>query len=251
MTESSSNCEIIMYHIGPIFGAPSPSSYVIKLMTYMRMANIKYKTINTRKTSSKGKMPFITYNGKQLEDTSFIINFLNKELNIDLNASLTDCDKAIALAFQRLCEENLYWLLVYNRWFVKKDEFVKQFPMTGLMKMGMQIFASTVFIPAQKKNLYGHGMGRHSKEEIYAICEHDLTALSTFLGEKQFFFGDTPTEIDCSLFGLLSEFIYVPIGCEQESLFEGKFSNLKAYCDRIKEKYWSDWDDCCVHQNNS
>ena len=49
------------------------------------------------------------YNGKEYADSSFIIDFLNKERGVDLNSHLTEEQKAISRAFQKMNEENLYW----------------------------------------------------------------------------------------------------------------------------------------------
>ena len=39
----------------------------------------------------------------------------------------------------------------------------------------------------------GHGIGRFDDDEIARIGKEDIMAISAYLGEKQFFFGDTPT----------------------------------------------------------
>ena len=59
--------------------------------------------------SSKGKTPWMTYNGVEVADSQFCIDYLNKKLGIDLNAHLTPVEKSIARAFQKMTEENLYW----------------------------------------------------------------------------------------------------------------------------------------------
>ncbi len=61
--------------------------------------------------SSKGKTPFITYNGIDVADSQFCIDFLNDKRGIDLNKHLTIEQKSIARAFQKMTEENLYWLV--------------------------------------------------------------------------------------------------------------------------------------------
>lgn len=59
--------------------------------------------------SSKGKTPWITYNGMDIADSQFCIDYLNKKLGVDMNDKLTSEQKAIARAFQKMTEENLYW----------------------------------------------------------------------------------------------------------------------------------------------
>ena len=44
-----------------------------------------------------------------MDDSEFIIEFLNKEFNVDLNKHLTPEQKGIGRAVQKMVEENLYW----------------------------------------------------------------------------------------------------------------------------------------------
>ena len=63
------------------------------------------------KMSSKGKSPWMTYNGQEIADSQFCIEFVNKKFEVDLNTSLSERDQAVALAFRKLIEDNLYWLV--------------------------------------------------------------------------------------------------------------------------------------------
>ena len=65
--------------------------------------------MHDRKKSTKGKFPWISYNGHRVADSTFCIEFLNKHRDVDLNSWLSPEQRAVALAFQRLAEENLYW----------------------------------------------------------------------------------------------------------------------------------------------
>ncbi len=79
--------------------------------------------------------------------------------------------------------------------------------------------------------------------------------------------GDKATEVDCAMFGMLSQFLWNMPGSPFEQLLQGKienlnnysddvitltltfkkpgeFNNLKVYCERMKETYWPDWDRC-------
>lgn len=35
-----------------------------------------------------------------------------------------------------------------------------------------------------KREMYGHGIGRFSREEVYALMEKDMRTLATLLGDK-------------------------------------------------------------------
>ena len=42
------------------------------------------------------------------------------------------------------------------------------------------------------KEAIGHGLGRHSDDEIYEFGKSDLKSLSDLLGKKDYFFGKEP-----------------------------------------------------------
>merc|ERR1719273_2552549 len=104
------------------------------------------------------------------------------------------------------------------------------------------------------------------------MANADLETLSLALGEKKFFMGDEPSEIDCTIFPFL--LLYLDDfsgktksdetqkegeGTDKKEEGEGasankieeaeepalKYENLRAYIPRMKEKFWSDWDDLC------
>ncbi|XP_070540917.1 failed axon connections homolog [Ptychodera flava] len=241
--ESMPKDTVILHQTGRAKHTPALSPFAIKLETYLRMTNIPYKTVHGKKKSSKGKIPWIEYNSQAVADTTFIIEYLNKERDVDLSKELTDEQKAVGKAFQRMVEENLYWTLVYGRW-IDKDlsaSFRDNLPRGFMMDISMWRNKGQV-----QKTLQSHGIGRHSRDEIYDIAENDIRALSSFLGDKQFFFGDEGTEIDASIFGLMAVFAYEMQDSPQQKLIQGDCKNLLEYCERIKEKYWPDWNNCIM-----
>src|SRR2546422_871370 len=60
-----------------------------------------------------------------------------------------------------------------------------------------------------RTELHGHGLGRHSRQEVYALGKADLTALSSYLEEKPYFLGKEPTALDATAYGFLANIFYV------------------------------------------
>lgn len=234
---AASDNGLILCHTGPSRSVPNLSSFVLKLETYLRMTGIPYKEEVSLKRSSKGKVPFIKLDGKEVGDTNFIIPLLNKKYEKDLNESLNSQEKVISLAFKRLIEENLYWTLVHYRWVENFSTFSKILPYTGFFKKTAMLLVRRNV----KSNLNGHGMGRHTNEEVHEIAETDLKALSEYLGEKQFFMGENPSEIDASLFGLLAQLSYTDSG--REKLIKEELKNLEEYTNRMRDRYFPDWEE--------
>ena len=76
------------------------SPFCIKLETWLRLAKVPYDVETTGKTSSKGKSPWILYNGHAIGDSSLIVQFLQTEFNVTLDAHLTPTEHAVGRAFQ-------------------------------------------------------------------------------------------------------------------------------------------------------
>ena len=83
-----------------------------------------HQTVHGSKKSSKGKYPWIEYNGQEVADTSFCIRFLNKAFNVDLNAEFTEEEKAIAHAWQKMIEENTYWYVSHLVMYKANDKII-------------------------------------------------------------------------------------------------------------------------------
>jgi glutathione S-transferase len=230
---------IKLYQFAPSWGLPNASSFCLKLETYLRMAELPFKIApdaDLRK-APKGKMPYIEDQGKTIADSNFIIEYLKATYGDRLDAHLSPAESAIALAMRRLMEENLYWVIVYSRW-QEPDNWEK---MKGWLFADVPPLLRGIIPPMVRKqvlkSLYGHGMGRHDREEIYQIGSTDLTALSNFLGEKPFFLGTQPTTLDATAYGFLATILDIPIESPLK-LSAQQLTNLSAYCDRIREKYY-------------
>ena len=63
------------------------------------------------KRSSKGKIPWITYNGQDVADSQFCIDYLNQEFKVTLDHDLEPKEKAIAHALRITSESELFLLV--------------------------------------------------------------------------------------------------------------------------------------------
>lgn len=230
---------VVLYQLGRGSHTPSVSPFPLKLETFLRMAKIPYMNDHSGRFSTKGKTPWMEYNGKAVADSQFCIEHLKKERGIDVNKHLTKEQIAIAKAFQRLTEENLYWAMCVEMFCGDLTMAKKVIPYTGV-KLWMTLnFLQRVL----RQETWGQGIGRHTNEEVWDIAVRDMTAISSFLGNKKFFMGDEPCEVDCVLFGMLVSILFNMPGSKYETFVRDDLSNLVSYCERIKERYWPDWDD--------
>lgn len=233
---------IKLFGFGPAFGVPDPSSFVLKVDCYLRMANIEFEGVSGQqylRKAPKGKLPYIEWQGQLIADSQHIVEALDDHYQQPLDRQLSTEQQAQSYLMTKSLDENLYWCLVHSRW-VRDDGWVTTkaalfSPLPGPLKL---------FIPALvrrgiAKTLQQQGIGRHSDDEIIAIAERSIDSLATLLADKPYFFGDRPSNFDATAFGLLVQLVLASDEAALSPLAK-KHQNLVDYCKRIATAYYPD-----------
>lgn len=231
--------ELVVHQLPGAWGLPSISPFCLKLDAYLRIVNIPFQTVvdATPFKGPKGKLPWIEHEGQKIGDSGFIIEYLEQRFGFDPNRALSPAERAVARAMRRLIEENLYWTLVYDRWMV--EENWRSFRNVVLSKVPIPIrqLIAPVARRGVRRQLDGHGIGLHLRDEIHAIGRIDIGAIADFLGEKPFVMGATATEVDAIAYGFLANIMNVPIvsPIKDEAL---KRTNLVDFLERFRTRYF-------------
>jgi glutathione S-transferase len=230
---------ITLYQFQPGLGVRNPSPFCLKLETYLRMVNLPYEVASNAdvRKAPKKKLPYIQDGNTTIADSGFVIDYLKQTYGDPLDHSLSPSDQAISLAFRRLIEENLYWAVVYSRW-IEADSWavVRKAYFSDLPPIVRSVVPEIVRRDVVK-NLDGHGIGRHSREEIYDIGKRDIEALSDFLGTKPFLMGENPTSLDAIGYAIIVNLLHIELPSVLSERAK-QFDNLKGYGDRMKDKFW-------------
>jgi len=195
---------IYLHQFRPKFNIPNLSPFCLKVETWLKMAELDFE-VRYGDDPSKGplgKFPVIDDGGNLVPDSTMIIEYLQKKYHVDLDASLSNEEKAISHAFQRMMEERLYWACVYNRWIDSNWSMVKK----GVFGKLPPIVRNIVPPLVQRKirrDLQGQGLGRHEQETLYRFACSDIDALAEYMGDKPYFMGANMTTIDAVLYGFL------------------------------------------------
>ncbi|GAM16878.1 hypothetical protein SAMD00019534_000530 [Acytostelium subglobosum LB1] len=213
------------------------SPFVLKVSLFLRHANIPFKVINNLDMGPRNKKPWIRLDGEVVSDSDIIIHYLIKKFNIK-GFEINDADLAAdAHLLRRFIDDAAVWSLVYSRWVdpincsTNIDAIFSSvpFPISVIVKR----FASN----GTSKQLYGVGISRYSRDEVYERAAKDLDALARRLGDKPYLLGKEMSLVDISLFSMLAQFTFEivqsPAGAALKS-----HRNLVDYVKRIGEAHF-------------
>lgn len=230
---------ITLYQFTRTWGIPNLSHFCVKIETYLRMAQLPYQTVSTLPLKApRGKLPFIEDNGKKIADSRLIIHYLQSTYGDPLDAHLSPEEKAIAKPFQRLLEEHLYWVTMFTRWgYTEANWQTNKQAIFGGMPPVIRDLAAMAYRFRINSQIRGHGIGRHTPEEVFELGKEDIDALAHFLGEKPYFMGYKPSSLDASAYGILVNTLGCPIESPAKNYALTK-KNISDYCVRMQSEFF-------------
>lgn len=232
---------IKLYQFAPAFGLPNASPFCMKLETYLRMAGLPFELVNSGDVlkAPKKKLPYIVEDdGAVVADSHFIIEHLKQRHGDPLDAGLSPQERAVATAFQRLFEENLYWAVVHTRWADEAGWALTRQAFFGALPPPLRWLLPPLARRGLLGQMRGQGMGRHRVDEIHAIGCRDVTAVADFLADKPFMLGEQPRSLDATAYAFLANLLWAPVDSPIQRHARQRPS-LEAYCQRMKARYYA------------
>jgi glutathione S-transferase len=232
---------ITLYTFGPSWGLPDPSPFVMKGEMLLKLAGLKYQTSSKGfGKAPKGKLPYIDDGGTVVADSTLIRLHLEQKHGIDFDRGYGPRERGTGWAVDKMLEDHLYWIMVYWRWLTEPNftrgpkAFFKRAP--GIVRPLAERFVRRSI----RRNLHGHGIGRHSEAETTALAARGIESLAQILGDHRYFLGATPSGADATVFafvagGLCSQF-ESPL-CDKMNSME----NLVAYRDRMMREFFPEF----------
>ena len=230
---------VTLWQMRPVWGLPNPSPFCMKVETWLRMTGIAYvaREIAGPPKSKSGKVPYIERpDGSLLSDSSVILETLGRERGVTLDAFWNEQQRAHALLVQRLFEEELYFIALYDRWVdeagwaIARDAYFGHFPWP-LRKLVVPLVRQKVIAAAR-----GQGVSRLSESCRRDKAIADVRAISTVLADQPFFLGQ-PSSLDATAYAFLANGLWAPIASVIRDEIQ-RHGNLVAYCDRMKDAYF-------------
>lgn len=233
---------IVVRGLPPIWGTPSPSPFVIKVLAWLRMAGIEHelRPLRSPPRSSTKKIPYIELpSGEVVSDSGRIIARLSRERGVDLDAGLDEAARAQGHVIGCMLESHLYFAALYERFAtpegfacVRRDYFAH-------MPWLVRAILPGVIRRAALRNLHGQGTLRLAREEVAEMARSDVRALAAMLGDRPYFLGAQPRTIDATALGFLWAISSHPFESASRAAFESH-PTLVSYVARMRSAYWDE-----------
>ena len=207
----------------PCFGVRSPSPFTLKAEALLCMAELPYQCrYGVPQDGPRGKLPVLVDGDRTIPDSRNIRRHIEAEYGIDFNAGLSPESRSHAHALQRVIEEHLYWAQSYFRWTdhraLVRDHYFAAIPRPLRDVVTMIVYRQV------RRDLKGQGLGRMTRDEIFEMATEDLQALKIQLGDKPFMFGDRPTALDASAYGMLANMLIPELSSPLSEMVDRDFS---------------------------
>jgi glutathione S-transferase len=228
---------VIVLHTFP--GRPnleSLSPFCAKVEAYLKLAGLPYRAeLADPRKAPKGKLPYIVDDdGTKVADSGAIVAYLEKKHSEPLDKGLSEHERARAHVIRRTFEESLYFVMLWSRW--AEEE--------GWRKVSSKYFDALpaplrLFVPAiVRKKVVGaslaQGIGRHSRDEIYAWGNADLAAVSTLLGDGPFAIDSRLRTVDVTMYAFVANAVRVDVDTPIRAYLE-KDGRLVAHMERVAD----------------
>jgi metaxin len=233
--------KITLYQWGPKpeWKLASFDPHCLIIQAYMKFAKVPYdvNSCNNPHMSPSNTLPMLVVNGERVVTNYHnIITFLS-EMGYDLDRELSEIQKADVRAYSVLLDELLYSAQLYNWWM----EPTNYNTVTHLTFAKALPFPLSWFLPRRLKQRVTarlRNTDMHTSERVYSEAESCYRVLSTKLGEKTFFFGDTPCTLDAIAFGYLATQLVPPFPNRTLHTLIAQHSNLVRFCNHILDTYF-------------
>jgi glutathione S-transferase len=206
----------------------------MKVEVYLKLMHIPYgKVTDKSRRAPKRKLPYIVDDGSRVPDSGHILAHLEKKQKVPLDDGLSEAAKARGHVMKRTLEESLYFVVQWSRWAEDSSwELWRRRLIDPLLPAPLRLFVPAIVRRKAIAQSVAQGIGRHTREEIYAWGIEDVSAVATLIGDGPFALGDRIRTVDMSIYAFLATTAKEPIDTPLRAFVRGH-AGIMRYIDRV------------------
>ena len=220
-------------------GIVDSSPFVARVEVYLKMLGKDYtkeKTSGLRENPRR-MVPIANVYGKMVDDSSRILDQINKHFQIEPDQYLTSQQVGLGHLIQRLLTESLYFVGVYLNFATERGRsMVKNF-FAADMPAVMLALVMPMVNRRQMERLRGQGIANLTEEQVHQKGKKDLDALAKILGGNEHILGTLkPTMYDTDVYAFVAPLFHSPATRDMEWIRSVKedHPSFVQYIDRMR-----------------
>ncbi|XP_015435763.1 PREDICTED: metaxin-1 isoform X2 [Dufourea novaeangliae] len=237
--------EVLELNVWPgDWGLPSLDLECLQVLVYAKFNGINVKVNYTNPYNAPyGRLPVLQTDMSKLDTAEKIIAYFKEKQCSNSEDRLAPEECATALAYANLLRDKLYPALQFIWWIDKKnvDELIRPwycrtlpFPIKFYYPGKFERQSRTLFecLYPIEDNI------TDIENKVYSDARKCLTLLSTRLEDSNYFFGDSPTILDATLYSYLALLLKIPLPNPTLQNHLKACTNLVKYVSRISQMYF-------------
>ncbi|XP_065086824.1 failed axon connections-like [Ochlerotatus camptorhynchus] len=241
-SESPPTRPIFLHQCGQCPSLPSFQSDCLKVCTWLRATNTNFHIFN-HKLNFDGRFPMVDIGDVEICNSGQVLTDLTGQLNRDLDAELSDEQKILAFSLGSLIENTL--AREHREWYrTKRADLIRAYKI-DLRKSLKKILPNAIL-----KVFFKNSSSKKPTTNQITVPESTvvLEMLSKLLSSKNYFFGqDIVSSLDVVAFAVLAPMLAIAgkVRYDPRDAVKQNFENLVAFVDRIKDRFYPDWEEMC------
>ncbi|TKR88525.1 hypothetical protein L596_012757 [Steinernema carpocapsae] len=214
----------------------------LAVRAYLKMISLPFRLEqrpNAEFMSPTGKVPFLKLQEHLIAEFQPIVDCVAKK-GLKLSANLTDAQLIDMYAHMAMIEETLKFVEMHLVWFdnATYDQVTRSRYGT------VYLWPLCSILPTLKRQEIGSYLERlqwrhRTPQELLESAERVFRALSVMLGNKEFFMGTQPTELDALAFGHLYTILTTELPNMELGQSLRKYENLIDFCKKIDLEFFT------------
>jgi glutathione S-transferase len=200
-----------LYSYPDLFGVADNNPFGLKVYAFLRLHDIEFEHRHILDTSRapRGQLPYLVDGTATIGDSDAIIAYVDDQCGLNANGKLDSQQRNLDLLVRRTLDD-LYWQMSYSRW---RDERYWPAFSAALVATHPDITPQSLEGAREYNRLRYHyqGIGRYERDQVYARGVDNLRVVADLLGERRFFFGADPGNIDAALYGFVANIYFYEI----------------------------------------
>lgn len=237
-SSSSASTDLVLVRRPAAFGLPTACPACLPAFLYLRLAAVSFQELVTPVEPDSEDLPSVEYgdNVGFASENGGVVEFLRREHIVDLDAELSDSEKAELETCKAMMESWVADASAYEVWLRDNDRQCKAVYFGELPWGLVQVLDWKQRLAVMQRLGVTPENSAARSEELYRKASQAYSALSVLLGEQKFFFNNRPSSLDALVLGHLLFHMKVPF---EVSTLKGeilKHQNLVNYAEHWSEQ---------------